>query len=119
MTEPDTHITILDINPATGVQTLKKLHAEFRSANVSFEQCDVSSWESQAAVFKKVFTEQGQIDIVFANAGITEKGTLLPENDGDGSKEPSKPDLSTLNVNLVGVMYCMESRIFRTSGYLC
>ncbi|KAJ6008747.1 hypothetical protein N7499_001203 [Penicillium canescens] len=108
ITEPNTHITILDINPTTGAQTLEDLRAEFTSANISFEQCDVSSWESQAEVFQKVFAQQGRIDIVFANAGITEKGTLLPEKLGDENQGPSKPDLSTLNVNLVGVLYSIK-----------
>lgn len=71
---------------------------------MSFEECDVSSWESQAAVFEKIYNEQGRIDIVFANAGINEKGSLLPvksENEG-----PIKPELTTLNVNLIGCIYC-------------
>jgi len=88
----------------TGAQTLDQLRAEFPSARVSFEQCDVSSWESQAAVFEKIYTQQGRIDVVFANAGITEKGSLLP--DKDSSKGPTKPNLATVNVNFIGVIYC-------------
>lgn len=41
------------------------------------------------------------MDVVFANAGITEKGSLLPEKEG----KPVKPELATVNVNLIGVMY--------------
>jgi NAD(P)-dependent dehydrogenase (short-subunit alcohol dehydrogenase family) len=92
------------VNPTTGAQTLDQLRAEFPSAGITFEQCDVSSWESQAAVFGKIYEQQGRIDIVFANAGITEKGNLLPEK-GD-SKGPTKPNLATVNVNFVGVIYC-------------
>lgn len=99
----DTHVTILDINASTGAQTLTQLREEFPSASVSFEQCDVSSWENQAAVFEKIYKQHGRIDIVFANAGITEKGSLMPsEVDFDG---PIKPELSTLNVNLIGCIY--------------
>lgn len=86
------------------MQTLKELRSEFPSAAVSFEECDVSSWENQAAVFEKVYNEQGRIDIVFANAGITEKGSLLPTENENGG--PTKPDLATLNVNLTGCIYC-------------
>ncbi|KAJ5946107.1 hypothetical protein N7454_002946 [Penicillium verhagenii] len=103
-----THVTILDINPTTGAQTLEQLRAEFPSASVSFEECDVSSWESQAAVFEKVFHQQGRIDMVFANAGITERGSLLPSKDGQG---PVKPNLGTLNVNLVGTIYSVQLAI--------
>jgi NAD(P)-dependent dehydrogenase (short-subunit alcohol dehydrogenase family) len=65
-------------------------------------QCDVSSWESQAAAFEKVVAEQGHIDTVFANAGITQKGDLLANIH---EAKPSKPELTTLDVNLVGVIY--------------
>ncbi|KAE8143116.1 hypothetical protein BDV38DRAFT_267147 [Aspergillus pseudotamarii] len=104
ISQPQTHITILDINPKTGAQTLQELRAEHPLASVSFEECDVSSWESQTAVFEKVYAEQGRIDIVFANAGITEKGSLLPAK-RDGNEGPPKPNLATLNVNLVGAIY--------------
>jgi NAD(P)-dependent dehydrogenase (short-subunit alcohol dehydrogenase family) len=95
----------LDVNPTTGAQTLDQLQSEFPSSGVSFEQCDVSSWESQAEVFEKICLQQGRIDVVFANAGITEKGSLLPEKD-KSSKGPTKPNLATVNVNFIGVMYC-------------
>ncbi|KAJ6014442.1 hypothetical protein N7540_009033 [Penicillium herquei] len=103
--DPNTHITILDINPKTGAETIEKLLAEFPSAGISFEECDVSSWESQASAFQKIFDQQGRIDIVFANAGITEYGSLLPPKNGDLNIGPSKPNLATVNVNFVGVIY--------------
>ncbi|GAB1202008.1 hypothetical protein APSETT445_000608 [Aspergillus pseudonomiae] len=110
ISQPETHITILDINPKTGAQTLQELQAEHPSASISFEECDVSSWESQAAVFEKIYAEQGRIDIVFANAGITEKGSLLPAKQ-DGNEAPPKPNLATLNINLVGVIYTVHLAI--------
>ncbi|KAJ5825357.1 hypothetical protein N7474_002495 [Penicillium riverlandense] len=107
--EPNTHITILDINPTTGSQTLKDLHVKFPSASITFEECDVSSWDSQAAAFEKIHAQQGRIDIVFANAGITEKGSLLPSKNPDGARKgPVKPNLATLNVNLVGLIYSVQ-----------
>ncbi|KAF9886278.1 hypothetical protein FE257_011891 [Aspergillus nanangensis] len=113
ITQPDTHITILDVNPMTATETLNSLRSEFSSSAVSFEQCDVSCWESQAVAFKKIYSQQGRIDIVFANAGITEKGTLLPP--GDSNQEPKKPDLSTLNVNLLGAIYSVQLAIYYIS----
>ncbi|KAJ5729797.1 uncharacterized protein N7483_004305 [Penicillium malachiteum] len=109
--DPNTQITILDINPKTGAETIEKLLAEFPSARISFEECDVSSWESQASAFEKIFEQQGQIDIVFANAGITECGSLLPLKGGDLSTRPSKPNLATVNVNFVGVIYSVQLAI--------
>ncbi|KAJ5980540.1 short chain dehydrogenase/reductase [Penicillium waksmanii] len=106
ITEENTHISILDINPTTGTLTLDKLRSEFPNAGVSFEECDVSSWESQAAVFEKIYNQQGRIDIVFANAGINERGSLLPSNSESGG--PIKPELTTLNVNLIGCIYSVQ-----------
>lgn len=102
ITQPDTHITILDVNVTSGAQVLQQLQTEFPSASVSFEECDVSSWESQAAAFEKTYTQQGRVDIVFANAGISREGNLLPVK---GDSPPVKPNLTTMNVNLVGVIY--------------
>ncbi|KAJ5772314.1 hypothetical protein N7520_002843 [Penicillium odoratum] len=106
-----THITILDINPQTGAQTLAQLRTDFPSAEISFEECDVSSWESQATAFKKTYNQHGSIDLVFANAGITEKGSFLPK---DANAGPVKPNLATLNVNLIGVVYCEIVPVDRT-----
>lgn len=113
LNQDNTHVTILDINATTGAQTLSQLRDEFPSASVTFEQCDVSSWESQAAIFEKIYKQQGQIDTVFANAGITEKGSLLPSDvDGEG---PMKPELATLNVNLIGCIYTVQLGIYYIS----
>jgi NAD(P)-dependent dehydrogenase (short-subunit alcohol dehydrogenase family) len=102
ITQLGTHITILDVNITSGAQVLQQLQTEFPSASVSFEQCDVSSWESQAAAFEKIYAQQGRVDIVFANAGISKEGNLLPAK---GDAAPVKPNLTTMNVNLVGVIY--------------
>jgi NAD(P)-dependent dehydrogenase (short-subunit alcohol dehydrogenase family) len=64
---------------------------------------DVSNWESQAVAFENVIAQQGRVDVVFANAGITEKGSLLPEKNG----KLTKPELATVNVNFIGVLYSM------------
>jgi hypothetical protein len=53
-------------------------------------------------VFEEVYKEVGSIDYVFANAGVSEIGTFLEKNDG----EPTKPNLRTLEINLLGSLYC-------------
>jgi 15-hydroxyprostaglandin dehydrogenase (NAD) len=67
--------------------------------------CDVSSWESSAAAFKKVFEWAGRIDFLAANAGVAEKESLytLPDED-----EPQKPNLATVEVDLLGVFYGLK-----------
>jgi NADP-dependent 3-hydroxy acid dehydrogenase YdfG len=54
-------------------------------------------------VFKEIYEESGRVDLVFANAGVSEIGKFL-ENDGEG--EPKKPGFKTLDVNLTGTLYC-------------
>lgn len=68
-------------------------------------RCDVSSWESSAAAFKKVFEWAGAIDFFAANAGVAEKESLyaLPDDD-----EPQKPNLATIDVDLLGVFYGLK-----------
>ena len=111
-TYSNTHITILDINPATGTQTLASLRSQHPSASLSFEPCDTSSWESQAAVFGKVYRERGGVDVVFANAGITESGGFIEsalasgEGEHEGKGGPVNPDTRTVGVNFLGVLYC-------------
>jgi len=97
-------IAILDVNEETGAEATTKLSSEFPETTVTFAKCDVSSWQEQAAAFKRVFETYGCIDVVMANAGISEQNAVSLAVLGE--QEPSEPSLRTLNVNLVGVMYC-------------
>jgi len=99
--EREAHISVLDINETTGPEVIKSLRSEYPSATFTFKKCDISKWEEQAAVFKEIYQEQGRIDIVIANAGITEIGKyIIPDEE-----EPSKPTTTTLDVNLTGTLY--------------
>lgn len=53
-----------------------------------------------------MYAEQGRIDVVFANAGISKEAQLIETDRAKKGEKPIKPDLMTLNVNLVGVIYC-------------
>lgn len=62
---------------------------------------DVTSWESQAAGFKKAVELFGRIDYVFAIAGIGQINWMPPaQMDGDFQK----PDLSVTEVNVQGML---------------
>ncbi|KAK4216315.1 15-hydroxyprostaglandin dehydrogenase [Rhypophila decipiens] len=116
-------ICILDIDPL-GEKIAAEIEAEFSNVSpssshpggsdrvhVTLKKCDVSSWEDQARVFKEVFGEQGRVDIVMANAGVSEQGmsTMVDLNDDDDDYgEPSKPKLKVLEVNLLGVVYSVK-----------
>lgn len=72
-----------------------------------FRKCDVSAWQDQANNFKDVYREFGRIDVVCANAGISESGaSALAKIEED---EPTEPNLKVLGVNLSGVIFCKSS----------
>jgi len=98
-------VAILDINAESGLKVANELAEEYPAASVVFKKCDVASWEEQAAVFKEVFHEHGGVlDIAMANAGVAEGGGITVVDLEE--KDPSPPRLKTLNINLIGVIYC-------------
>lgn len=109
-------ITILDISAASGVTVLPALRTEFPKASFLFKKCDISSWDEQKTVFEEVYKEVGSIDVVFANAGATEIGSFLEKKD-----QPTKPNLRTLEINVLGTLYCeflgvyLRARLRRSS----
>ena len=66
--------------------------------------CDVSSWEDQVRLFEVGQKRYGRIDVVLANAGISDTQQNFEElvSNPEG---PLKPDLKTLEVNLIGPIY--------------
>lgn len=64
----------------------------------------MTSWEDQLSLFQTAIKTFGRVDIVVANAGVAEVATFdpLPEILAD---VPSKPILTTININLIGVIY--------------
>jgi NAD(P)-dependent dehydrogenase (short-subunit alcohol dehydrogenase family) len=72
--------------------------------NYLFKKCDVSKWADLVELFAYAKKEFGSIDMVSANAGISE----LPENtfsdllDEDGNLV--EPKYKTIHVNLIGAL---------------
>lgn len=98
------NVAVFDVTAESGREAVAKLAAENPDAKLIFKKCDVSSWQDQAASFKEVYGEFGRIDVVCANAGISEKGgSDLARIEED---EPKKPNLQVLDVNLTGAIYC-------------
>ncbi|CAK7235999.1 hypothetical protein SCUCBS95973_009457 [Sporothrix curviconia] len=110
------HVAVLDVDPRSGQNVVSELAAASKTAGsataVRFLECDVGSWVSQAAAFRRVFDDcGGRIDVVMANAGISEGGesSLVAEAVSPASDaEPSEPSMRTLNVNLVGTMFTVK-----------
>ncbi|PKY01561.1 short-chain dehydrogenase [Aspergillus campestris IBT 28561] len=68
-----------------------------------FAKTDVTDWHSIRALFIAGYQHFGQIDHVFANAGIKPTRNFLDATlDADGLLAP--PDLATINVNFLGVI---------------
>ncbi|KAH9993454.1 NAD(P)-binding protein [Xylariaceae sp. FL0662B] len=102
-------VTVIDVNVDSGSTVVADVSSQYPAATVSFKKCDVSSWQEQATVFKEIYEEHGAIDVVMANAGISEQGaTSMALSD---EEEPSQPRLKVLDVNLNGVIYSVKLAI--------
>ena len=97
-----TKIAILDISAASAESVVSSLKTEFPSTTFVFKKCDISDWDEQKAVFEEVYKEHGSVDVVCANAGVSEITKFLAVAEG----EPEKPNLRTLDINLIGTLYC-------------
>lgn len=112
-------VTILDIDGASGPAAAAELEIPDDGHAVRFRKCDISSWEEQVAAFRAVYEDTGRVDVVVANAGVSEGGRswVVPPfpsaagtekgTDDGGGGDPEEPGLKVLDVNLVGNIYCM------------
>ncbi|KAI2616856.1 NAD(P)-binding protein [Hypoxylon sp. NC1633] len=99
-------VTILDINTDAGHRVVAEITSQHPQGTVGFKRCNIASWQDQADAFREVYEQHGAIDVVMANAGISEQGasslTLVDED------EPSQPRLRTIDVNLTGTIYTVK-----------
>ncbi|KAK1830509.1 hypothetical protein QBC39DRAFT_372760 [Podospora conica] len=94
------NVALLDNNTVAGANAELTLRHQYPEAYISYIHCDVSDWTSQALAFKRVYVKHGgNIDLVVANAGITQ-GALVDFDE----VEPLPPSFRTLDVNLWGVV---------------
>ncbi|KAJ4334530.1 hypothetical protein N0V95_009141 [Ascochyta clinopodiicola] len=100
-------VTISDIRSEVGEAAARKLTS--KGLRVQFVQGDVTSYTSQAEMFRKAIAfGGGKIDIVVPNAGICAEQNLfdmIPTGAPDLNSEPPEPGYSTMDVNLRGVYY--------------
>ncbi|KAH8803278.1 15-hydroxyprostaglandin dehydrogenase [Xylogone sp. PMI_703] len=100
-------IAILDISETAAVNVLADLKSQYPGVTFAFKKCDIGDWDNQKQVFEEVYQEFGNIQVVFANAGITERGEFVKEK----NEEPTKPVLKTLDINLYGTLYSVKLAI--------
>jgi NAD(P)-dependent dehydrogenase (short-subunit alcohol dehydrogenase family) len=77
-----------------------------------FVVCDVAIYDSQSALFRKVWEKWRRIDVVVANAGVVDRDSkyMLRVNPSDPSMELSheQPDTTCTDVNLKGCIYTIQ-----------
>ncbi|KAF8520391.1 NAD(P)-binding protein [Hysterangium stoloniferum] len=98
----------LDIKGAEGVvQEIKTA-----GGDAVAQQCNVTIWEEQLSLFQFAIKTYGHIDIVVPNAGISERGAFTAAATTAVNGAPSKPNLKTLEVNLIGVLYSTRLALY-------
>lgn len=78
---------------------------------VLFQKCDVTSWADVLALFEKGWEKFGSLDVVLANAGVNEIGSLIEDSFDEATGRLKAPNLQTLNVNLLGVLYTTKCAV--------
>ncbi|KIW17996.1 hypothetical protein PV08_02282 [Exophiala spinifera] len=90
------NVVIADITPPqedAGLPTERTLYV----------RTDVSSFNEQARLFSKAFKWHGKLDFAALNAGIDDRDDIFGTI--DPSTAPTKPDMSTFDVNLSAVYF--------------
>ncbi|KAI5868189.1 3-beta-hydroxysteroid dehydrogenase [Durotheca rogersii] len=92
----DWRVHIFDINEAGGSAAAARL------TRCVFHEVDVTAWHSLSSAFDAVFAAESQLDFVFANAGVMERGNFFERR--DFSSPPPEPDELSIDANLKGVV---------------
>ncbi|KAJ3775652.1 hypothetical protein FB446DRAFT_724532 [Lentinula raphanica] len=98
-------IVIGDLDVVGAEKTVAEIRASGGQAVA--RRCNVTVWEDQEELFELAMKTFGSVDVVVPNAGITETGNFL-QVQFDKSGKPQKPNLATIQVNLVGVLYTVH-----------
>src|ERR1700709_5597 len=68
----------------------------------TFHKTNVTDYISLSTTFEKTFQEHGQIDFVFANAGIVERDSFYAKFPSTGPPPP--PDMLSVDIDLKAVI---------------
>lgn len=100
-------VIVADINVKNGDQLVRDIRKDTGNPSLYFVHCDVTDWQSQVNLFREAvkLSPHGGIDTVVANAGIAEGKRPFTEPIDLDLASPPPPDLSVLDVNLLGVLY--------------
>ncbi|KAK7473236.1 hypothetical protein VKT23_001334 [Stygiomarasmius scandens] len=112
--EAGAKVIIGDLDLSGAEKTASDLQAIAGKGTSFARKCDVTNWDDLVGFYDFAIEKFGRVDIVVANAGVTELGRFIAV-DLDSSGKPVKPNLTTVNVNLVGAMYTVHL----AQHYLC
>ncbi|KAK1834591.1 NAD(P)-binding protein [Podospora conica] len=98
-------VALVGRRPDVGTQ--KALSLDPAGETAIFEQCDVASYEQQAAMFKRVWAKFGRLDLLIANAGGVDGGSSynFRRRGVDVDDLPPPPDTSCTDSHFKAVMY--------------
>jgi NAD(P)-dependent dehydrogenase (short-subunit alcohol dehydrogenase family) len=98
------HVVVLDINAMQGEQAVQEIKG--RGGIASFHRCDVSSSEDCKRVATEIDNAHGKVDILFNNAGIIRRKTVveLEEADWDLVMDVSLKGVYLLSKYMIPVM---------------
>ncbi|KAI0431291.1 short chain dehydrogenase [Xylaria sp. FL1042] len=74
------------------------------SAQFTFHKTDISKWQDLLGLFKKAVELHGQVDHVFANAGVRPETNYVDGIELDENGDPKEPSRFVLDVNLNGAI---------------
>ncbi|KAL1639700.1 hypothetical protein SLS58_007598 [Diplodia intermedia] len=100
-------VALVGRNAAAGEQIAASLCGGTDDDNARFFPADVSSYASQAAMFRAVWARWGRVDALCANAGIVDQSSayLLDARGRPVDDVPAAPDLSCTDADWKGVVY--------------
>ena len=108
-------VIIGDVSVERGDRLIRDVRKDTGNDDLHFLHCDVVDWDSQVTFFKEAIrlSNHGGIDVVVANAGVPDKPPFFEEPEGiRNDTQPVKPNLTTIDVNLTGVLYTAHLALF-------
>ncbi|KAH8831336.1 hypothetical protein DL96DRAFT_1587348 [Flagelloscypha sp. PMI_526] len=98
-------VVIADVNMKAGEEVTTQINKAGGTAIAT--KCDVSNWDSLVDTFEHTLKVFHSVDVVVANAGITEVGVFY-ETQLDKEGRPQQMNTKTLDVNLIGTTYTVN-----------
>ncbi len=114
MVEMGAHVCIFDMDPVGLETTVAEISANGWAGSVRGAVLDVSDRAALSGAFDQVAKQNGQIDVVFANAGVDAgPGFLTPEGDrcaeGQIDAMPEEQWDRVIDVNLTGIFLTIRN----------